>query len=324
MSTILGILTAVALVVAAFLGFKNKEAYENKIAERIEQEKIREKNKQTKVTTLKDRDQTKLSKENQEVEAKKKGEQVAILQKQVDALKQEVEAKKQQIVAQQAQLEILQTQINKLGDTKELVAKLRRTNEELAQLETDLSANTNKLASLTAEKNKTMNAIEKHRKENDYRSKNQSNPNLATRITNIFGTYGFVTLGAGNNSGVVGGSTLEVVRDGSTIAKLLVKTVEASTSAAELIPDSIKNDTVLMIGDTIKAQKIQEIISSSPLQVATTKMIAAAPKITNENSMAVEAPEDSFAAPTPRKESEIKSAKEEAKKAKDESDPFAE
>jgi hypothetical protein len=52
---------------------------------------------------------------------------------------------------------------------------------------------------------------------------------------------------------VVSGSTLEVVRDGSPIAKLLVSAVERNTASASIVPDSVAQDTVLMVGDEVVA-----------------------------------------------------------------------
>jgi hypothetical protein len=42
------------------------------------------------------------------------------------------------------------------------------------------------------------------------------------------------------------------VRDGSVVATLLVKTVEAGTAAAEIVPGSVQADTVLIVGDEIR------------------------------------------------------------------------
>jgi hypothetical protein len=50
---------------------------------------------------------------------------------------------------------------------------------------------------------------------------------------------------------VISGSTLEVQRDGATIAKLRVRSVEAGRAAAEIIPDSVAQDVTLMVGDKV-------------------------------------------------------------------------
>ena len=45
----------------------------------------------------------------------------------------------------------------------------------------------------------------------------------------------------------------EDLRDNEVIGKLLVKSVEANTAAAEIVPNSIKADTVLMVGDSVRS-----------------------------------------------------------------------
>jgi len=46
---------------------------------------------------------------------------------------------------------------------------------------------------------------------------------------------------------------LDVVRDGATIAKLLVTSVESTSASASIIPDSIAQDITLMVGDRVVA-----------------------------------------------------------------------
>jgi len=150
-------------------------------------------------------------------------------------------------------IDALADQLKELGDVKELATKLRRMKDELAELQSDIDQTTTKLNNLIAEKNRTASVIAAYEEENAWRNANLSNPKLSTRIASIYDTYGFVTLPVGNTAGVVGGSSLDVVRDNEVIAKLLVKSVEASTAAAEIIPGSLRADTVLMVGDQIRS-----------------------------------------------------------------------
>jgi len=74
---------------------------------------------------------------------------------------------------------------------------------------------------------------------------------LKTRIRSIYPNWGFVTLAAGNNAGVVANSSLDVVRDGETVAKLLVTAVESSSASASIVPDSLAPDVTLSVGDQV-------------------------------------------------------------------------
>jgi hypothetical protein len=89
----------------------------------------------------------------------------------------------------------------------------------------------------------------------DILASGESLPSLKTSIRSIYPTWGFVTLNAGNNAGVTATSTLDVVRDGATIAKLLVTSVESRSASASIIPDSIAQDVTLMVGDRVETSK---------------------------------------------------------------------
>ena len=60
-----------------------------------------------------------------------------------------------------------------------------------------------------------------------------------------------MTLAAGNHAGVVTNSILNVVRNGETIASLLVTAVESSSASASIVPDSLASDVTLMVGDRV-------------------------------------------------------------------------
>ena len=269
MSTTLGILTALVLTVSAFLGYKNLEKYKEQIVTRQEEESKRDNVLRPKLKkTLEERDDTKAKKEAQQKLAEEKGVEVVNQQKKIDDLKVEIAAKEDQVRTQQQSIDALKEQLKNLGNVDELVTKLKRMVQELAQLETDIASTTIKLNNLISEKNRTAGVMQSYDDENNWRNANLSNPKLATRINSIFDTYGFVTLPVGNNAGVVGGSSLEVVRDGEVIAKLLVKTVEAATAAAEIVPDSLRAETVLMVGDSVRAAAPVVKPAPAPAKVA--------------------------------------------------------
>ncbi|MFM2170508.1 MAG: hypothetical protein RI957_737 [Verrucomicrobiota bacterium] len=271
MQTTLGILTALALTVSAFLGYKNMEQYKEQIQVRQAEESKRDDDLRPKLKkTLDERDQTKTAKEDQQKAAASKAEEVVAQQKKLDDLKKEIATKEDQVREQKASIDALADQLKELGDVTELATKMRRMNDELVQLQSDIDQTTTKLNNLIAEKNRTASIIASFEEENAWRNANLSNPKLETRISSIYETYGFVTLPVGNSAGVVGGSSLDVVRDGEVIAKLLVKTVEASTAAAEIIPGSLRADTVLMVGDKIRASAASKPVTmpSAPTPVA--------------------------------------------------------
>lgn len=269
MQTTLGILTALVLAVSAFLGYSNWGAYKEKIADRQKEENTRDNTLRPKLkSTLEERDETKTLKEEQIELAKAKGEEVEAQQAKIDALKKDIAAKEAQVAEQKVALDALTEQLKETGDLKELAGKIERMNAELVELQSSIDVSTSKLNNMIAEKTRTAAIVKSYEEENEWRNANVSNPKLTTRISSIFDTYGFVTLPVGNNAGVVGGSTLEVVRDGSVVATLLVKTVEAGTAAAEIVPGSVQADTVLMVGDEIRAAQAKKAAPKPAATVA--------------------------------------------------------
>lgn len=230
------------------------EQYKVQIEDRQAEESKRDNQLRPKLEkTRSQRDETKTAKEEQQKAAAAKSEEVVAQQKKIDDLKKEIATKEDQMREQKASIDALADQLKELGDVTELATKMRRMNDELVQLQSDIDQTTTKLNNLIAEKNRTATVIASYEEENSWRNQTLSNPKLDTRISAIYETYGFVTLPVGNTAGVVGGSSLDVVRDGEIIAKLLVKTVEAGTAAAEVIPGSLRAETVLMVGDSVRA-----------------------------------------------------------------------
>ena len=83
----------------------------------------------------------------------------------------------------------------------------------------------------------------------------RSNPELRTRVRSVYEGLGFVTLAGGWDLGIVKNSSLDVERDGEVIGKLIVTTVEASTAAADIVPDSVASGDAVRPGDQVVAEK---------------------------------------------------------------------
>ena len=288
MANVFAILTAIVLALASFIAYKNKEAYQKEISATGNETHLKDaKNKANpKKDSKEDRDYDAKNFDPKTYEAlnakdklgfyqgwlarltrkitENKDAQTAV-EKEIADLREDQSKKQENIsklndeIAKKAdaykpgeeQLKTLKQQTEKLGDLTELAAKMRKLKtdvEELTQLNDTADA---KLANLTAQNNQTENLVKSSKDKIEKFASGQSLATLNTRIRTIYPTWGFVTLAAGNNAGVVGNSTLDVVRNGSTIAKLLVTSVEGTTASASIIPDSLAQDTVLMVGDKV-------------------------------------------------------------------------
>jgi hypothetical protein len=250
MANVFAILSAIALAAAAFLAMKNKGAYETEIAARkTEQEHLA--TSEAKYTSLV------TDVESTEAELKSTDEEtVGLTEKETaqaaknKAVEGDVATKKQQSDANAAKIADFEEKTKEIGNIEELVGKMERTKQELEEFALSISTSEAKLADLTSEKTRTEGVI------GSYNSKNSNYSNkrsffTSTRISAIYPAYGFVTLPVGNSAGVVSGSPLDVVRDGSVVAKLRVKSVEAGRAAAEIVPDSVAQDSTLMVGDKV-------------------------------------------------------------------------
>ena len=162
----------------------------------------------------------------------------------------DADAKTAKIAANKGKLDEIREN-EKMGDIDELASKVRTMNAHILELDSSIEGNSSKLSNLTAQDSSTQSQIAAAKTKFENFSGSQSLPNLTTRIRSIYPNWGFVTLAAGNSSGVVTNSTLNVVRGGEVIAKLLVTAVEGSSSSASIVPNSIGEDVTLTVGDQV-------------------------------------------------------------------------
>ena len=167
-----------------------------------------------------------------------------------------LDSKTEKVAANKVQLDGVREKTEKTGDLKELASKMRATKAELEELAQSIAGAEAKLANLTAQNSSTDAQVRDTKGKFENFSSGQSLASLQTRIRSIYPNWGFVTLASGNNAGVVTNSTLNVVRDGQTIAKLLVTAVESNSASASIVPDSLAPEVTLMVGDrVVPAQK---------------------------------------------------------------------
>jgi tRNA nucleotidyltransferase/poly(A) polymerase len=252
MANVFGILTAIVLALSAFVAFKNKEHYAADIIETQTQKDNLRKSEARLDVDEKEKNVTKpgeIAAVNAEVDQLSTAE--ATQKKANDDLTAKVSEKTAKIASNKDKLDDIRVKTEKSGNINELAAKLRATSAELVGLAASIDGATGKLANLTAQNAATDAQVSASKGKFENFANGQSLPELNTRIRSIYPNWGFVTLAAGNNAGVVTNSTLNVVRNGETIAKLLVTAVESSSASASIIPDSMASDVTLMVGDRV-------------------------------------------------------------------------
>lgn len=251
MSKVLGILTAIVLASAAFVAYKNKAAHEREIIAEVEAKDALAK-AQAKLSESKG----KLANiESEHAAAPAKGAEMIQME---EALKTEAadlntqtEAKTAKVASNKAKLDEIREKTSKLGNVKELATKLMATNQELEALNQQISSAEATLAGSASRVASVEKAVESTKKNLESFASQQSAANLQTRIRSVYPEWGFVTLAGGNSVGIVGNSTLNVIRDGQLIAQLLVTAVERNTATASVVPGSLAQDTRLRAGDQV-------------------------------------------------------------------------
>ena len=253
MVNILGIFTAIILAVAAFLAVKNNGRLEQEIANRATEENHRAQSQERMKAAQAVLNALPIERAEVDAQSEAKTKVETGLKESNDALESNIEEKANQIAANKEQLDEFREKVAEIGNIRELAPKMKEMRAELDELTQGITDSEASLANLTAQ-NTTIEAQATERKEElDTHNRGESLSSLKTSIRSIYPSWGFVTLSAGNNAGVTSTSTLDVVRDGATIAKLLVTSVESSSASASIIPDSIAQDITLMVGDLVVA-----------------------------------------------------------------------
>ena len=267
MSKIIGIIAAAILVIAAFVAFKNQQAYGKEIdnfrsAQALKKDTIQRLEEQQK--RFKEAEE---SKANLTLKLVETGKKLATairdygdLKKEVDVLKENYDIKEEQIAAAE---DILKG----LPEPDDLIPKLKRLRNQLMEAEEGTANEEDRVAKLTQRNQDAKQKIQSLSQVIDGYSTGRSlaSRSLKTSISAIYNGWGFVILAGGDNEGVVPGSILDVVRAGEVIAKLRVTAVEAGRSAADIVMDSMSADTMLRAGDEVVAE---EKLEQSPNELS--------------------------------------------------------
>ena len=251
MANVFGILTLLVLLISGFVALKNKERYEMEISETNTQKSNLAMSQERFEKARSDLADTIAKRNEVDAEVVTLTENEATQRKTNDDLKQQIEVKTRKVASNKEQLDDIRDKTAKIGDLKQLASKMRATNAELEELAQNITSTEASLANLNAQNTQTEEQANALKRKFEIISSGKSLPTLDTRIRSIYPTWGFVTLAAGNNSGVVTNSILDVVRGDTTVARLLVTAVERGTSSASIIPESVAQDTVLMVGDRV-------------------------------------------------------------------------
>jgi len=251
MANILGIFTAIVLAVAAFVAMKNKDRFENEIVNRDSELSNLAKSQDRLKAAQEVLRQLPIDRAEIDAQAAVKTDEETKLKASNDDMKSQIESKTAKTESNRNQLDEIRTKISRIGNIREIAGKMKNMRVELDELGQSITDNEASLANLAAQNSATEADAATRKNELDTFSKGESLPSVRTRIRNIYPTWGFVTLSDGNNIGILTNSTLNIVRGDETVGRLLVTAVESRSATATIIPDSIGEDIVLMVGDRV-------------------------------------------------------------------------
>lgn len=253
MATTFGVLTFLILCTTAFVSFRNNQRMELEID--IKNEKLTHKDILQKDLALKESILATLLEEIPVIQEETRValEEEAKLQELNRKLKADVENKTRKIASNEREYEETKNKLLLIGEPTQLVSQAKDMKVQSLELDELIKNKESKLANLNAENTSAADLAARLKFNLDTIGRGESLPTLKTKIRHIYPNWGFVTLANGYQSGVTGGSSLDILRDGEVIGKLMVSTVERSSASASIVPDSMAADITLRVGDQVVA-----------------------------------------------------------------------
>lgn len=253
MVKILSTISLILLIAGGFITLKNKVRLVKEIADLEKATKEFESNQGmlTELLGVPKKLKNEIADTTNAIEEKTSAEKD--IKKSISDFKEDIKSKTEELAERQDQLKSLKQLIAKAGGIDEMGGIIESIKKQMEETSDAISSKEAKLSQIQAENRKVTASIEERKKQFEFYSSGSSLPGLKTSVRDIYDNWGFVTLNAGNSSGVISNSTLDVVRDGQVVAKLLVKTVEEKSASAAVIPDSISQGLNLEVGDLVVA-----------------------------------------------------------------------
>ncbi|MCB1203883.1 MAG: hypothetical protein KDN18_06465 [Verrucomicrobiae bacterium] len=255
---VLLVIASVVLGGALYLSYDNMGTFKQRLAD-VDSEK----------QTLAQRTES-LKKANDEIAAleqsiQKLTDEAASLQTaKVDLDAKIVEAEANQ-KAQQVKLESAQKELDNARKVAGDIAQLEAIQKEMVQIRTQIEESEIELTQLegaVAAAQVERDRLEKVAAELAALRTDQEagviRGEFQSQIKKAYNQWGFVVVTGGNDQGVVNRAQLDVYRRGQPICRLLVTSVEAAESIADIVPGSLAPGQRVQVGDTVvKTVRVQ-------------------------------------------------------------------
>jgi len=168
-----------------------------------------------------------------------------------DKTVEEREAKAKAQETAQTDLNKLKEELRGLGNLEVVVAELKALEAKSAQLNNEIANTKAATESLITHKGSTEKVISALKIREIYQKTGTVKAGTTSRVTEVNPEYGFIVLAHGNKSNITKNSKWDVVRDNTSVAKLIVTTIEQNRSIAEVIPGTKANGVQILPGDRV-------------------------------------------------------------------------
>ena len=222
-----------------------------------------------------------------------------------EALKPKIEAITKQIEEKQAELEVVTTrwtdvkkQVADSGGIDQLKVQLTSLTQQKDSLDGAIAELKNNTAAASSRFNELNQTIADLRRQETWQARGIMPDGFRASIVQVDRAYGFITLSAGNNSGVVSGATLDIKRGGTNVGQAKVTNVEQGYAIADVLGASA---TEIQVGDAVTVSAVSNAKNVSAPTPAPAAAAAGTPAATTTPAettapAAAEAPADPFAA----------------------------
>lgn len=261
MANVFGILTALILLVAAFVAHKNSEAYDLEKERTGNQEASFKENQETRKALENDIATLETESSNLKTESEELAAELEAQNKSITEMEQEISQNENLLKNKEGEVAAAGEAMDSLSRIPELVEQMKETQKSISDLTNEIGVEEAKLSQAEQTQASLDSSLSSSKETNRLRRQKQAPADLNTRIRSVYNNWGFVTIAAGDRENIVKGSVLQVLRNGEPIAKLKVSAVEANTAAADVLKDTLKEGENVVAGDIVVASIAEEKVT---------------------------------------------------------------
>ena len=145
----------------------------------------------------------------------------------------------------------LEQKLKDLGGLDTLVAELKSLNAKKDQLMAQIAAKKDQIAAAVSTKDTVDKSIARLQKLDLWQRTGTMDPAFRARVSAVNPAYGFVVIGAGNQSRVVKQAKLDVKRGDNVVGTIVVTHIDQARSIGEIVPGTVAAGDSILPGDTV-------------------------------------------------------------------------